>query len=258
MRALGLAALFLVSPVAFGAMQSVPLEWELDGTTFQGFLVYDDAGSKRPGLVMFPNWIGVTERSVEHAKSIAGQDFVVLVADVYGKDLRPSDNAEAGKAAGAAYAARDQLRARAGKALDVLRANAGEAPLDSEHLAAFGYCFGGAVALELARSGADLAAVVSFHGSLGTSMPATPGAIKPSLLVLNGADDRYVAAEEIAGFQKEMTEAGADWQFVNFSGAVHCFAYADPNPPPGCAYEERSAQRANEMMRDFLRERFGD
>jgi dienelactone hydrolase len=258
MRTLTLALLaVLASPAAFGAMQAEPVEWELEGTTFRGALVYDDAGAKRPGLLMVPNWMGVTERSIEHAKEIAGDDYVVLVADVYGKDLRPASNEEAGKASGAAYGNPAQLRARAAKALDVLKNSAERAPLDSERLAVFGYCFGGAVALELARSGADLDAAISFHGSLGTQLPAAKDTIKASVLVLNGAADPYVSAEEIAGFRKEFAEAGVDWQFVDFSGALHCFAYADPNPPPGCAVDARSAKRAYAMMEDFLGERFG-
>jgi dienelactone hydrolase len=258
MRPIALALLALSSPSAFAAMQAEPVTWELDGTSFRGVLVYDDGGAKRPGLLMVPNWMGVTERSVEHAKEIAGDAFVVLVADVYGESVRPTSNEEAGKASGAAYADPAALRARAAKALEVLVTNASEAPLDPERIGAFGYCFGGAVSLELARSGADLDAVVSFHGGLGTKTPAAKGTIKPSLLVLNGAADPWVAAEEIAGFQKEMADAGADWQFVNFSGAVHCFAYADPNPPQGCAFDERTAKRAFAMMDDFLAERFGD
>ena len=89
------------------------------------------------------------------------------------------------------------------------------------------------------------------------SLSLAKGAIRPSLLVLNGAADPYVKPEEIAGFEKEMNEAGADWQFVNYSGAIHCFAYADPNPPPGCAYDERTAKRAFRHMDIFLAERFG-
>jgi dienelactone hydrolase len=257
MRLLAVSILAILATPSFAAMKTTPIEWELDGTTFSGALVYDDAGAKRPGLVMVPNWMGVTPRAIEHAAQIAGDDYVVLVADVYGKDLRPASNEEAGKASGGAYSDRARLRARAAKALEVLRTNEAGAPLDPERLGAFGYCFGGAVVLEMARDGADLDAVVSFHGGLGTSMPAAQGAVRPSLLVLNGAADPYVKPEEIAGFEKEMNEAGADWQFVNYSGAIHCFAYADPNPPTGCAYDERTAKRAFRHMDVFLAERFG-
>ena len=258
MRLLALALLAGFAPSAFAAMQSKPVEWELDGTAFSGFLVYDDAGAKRPGLVMVPNWMGVNDMAVEHARKIAGGDYVVLVADVYGKELRPKNFDEAAKATQAAYSDGARLRARAAKALEVLKTGAEGVPLDADRIGAFGYCFGGGVALELARSGADLDGVVAFHGNLRTPKAAENGAIKASLLVLNGAADPWVAVEEIAGFQKEMTDAAADWQFVNFSGAQHCFAYADPNPPKGCAYDEKTAKRAFAMMESFFDERFGD
>jgi dienelactone hydrolase len=259
MRALALAVLAFCSPAAFAAMQSQAVEWELDGTQFSGFVVYDDAGAgaKKPGVLLIPNWMGVSEAAVERAKEIARDQYVVLVADVFGKDVRPKNPQEAGAAAKAAYSDPARLRARAAKALEVLTANASGAPLDAARVAAVGYCFGGSTALELARSGADLDGVITFHGGLDSPIPATPGSVKASVLVLNGANDQSVPAEQIQGFEKEMNAAGADWQFVNFSGAVHCFAEPDANRPPGCVYHERSAKRAREMMEEFLEERFG-
>ena len=110
--------------------------------------------------------------------------------------------------------------------------------------------------LELARSGADLTAVVTFHGGLDTSEPAKKGAVKASLLVLNGADDQGTGGD-IPAFQNEMNAAKVDWQFVNFSGTVHCFALPDANSPPGCVYNPLSTRRAERMMRGFFDERFG-
>jgi len=249
----------LLATPAFAAMQVRPLDWEVDGQPFSGHLVYDDAGGKRPGIVMVPNWRGVNATAIERAKAIGGRDYVVLVADVYGVSIRPSNNQEAAAAAQAAYADRERLRRRVSAALEQLRAQAGTTvPVDDGKLAAIGFCFGGATALELARSGADVAAVVSFHGNLTTPLPAQPGAVRAKVLVLNGADDSYVKPEHIAGFQVEMTAAGADWQLVNLSGAVHCFAEPDANEAPGCLYHERSAKRAYRMMRAHLAEAFGD
>ncbi|HSR64997.1 MAG TPA: dienelactone hydrolase family protein [Xanthomonadaceae bacterium] len=254
-RTLAGFALLLAAAPAFAAMQAKPVEWTLDGTTFRGVLVYDAAGSKRPGLVMVPDWKGVTDAAIDKAKHVAGRDYVILVADVYGKDVRPQDDAAALAQARRMYADRNVLRARAAKALEVLKAQAGRAPLDPAKVGALGYCFGGATVLELARSGADLAGVVTFHGGLGTTLPARPGAVKASLLVLNGADDKGTAGD-IPAFEKEMKDAGADWQFVNFSGAVHCFALPTANNPPGCMYDERATRRGERMMRDFFAERF--
>ena len=249
-------ALSLCAVPAFAAMQTRPLEWSLGEQEFSGVLVYDDAGGKRPGLLMVPDWKGVTDNAVAKARHVAGKDYVVLVADMYGKDVRPKDDAEARAQVQKLYADRSVLRARAARALEVLEAQAGKAPVDPARVAAIGYCFGGATALELARSGAELAGVVTFHGGLDTTMPAQKGAVKASVLVLNGADDKGTAGD-IPAFQKEMDDAGADWQFVNFSGAVHCFALPEANKPPGCVYDERATRRGEAMMRDFLAERFG-
>ena len=256
MRALAFAVLSLLgSPPLLAAVQSTPVEWELDGTKFSGFLVHDDATTAaKPGIVMVPNWMGVNESAVERAKAIAGSDYVVLVADVFGATVRPANPQEAGAAAKDAYSDLPRLRARTAKALEVLRGSKG---VDAERVAAVGFCFGGTASLELARGGAELDGVVSFHGGLDSSMPAAAGAVKTSLLVLNGADDANVPDEQIQGFEKEMTAAGADWQFVNFSGAVHCFAEPEANRPPNCLYNEKAANRAYGMMRDFLAERFG-
>ena len=262
MRWAGLFALlffsFLLSLPAFAAMQAKPVEWKQGKQRFSGYLVYNDAtAAKRPGLMMVPDWKGVTPAAVEKAKLIANAGYVVLVADMYGKGVRPKDDKAAGALVGKIYQDLPTLRARAAAALDFLRSQAENAPIDTSRIGAFGFCFGGKTVLELARSGADLAGVVSFHGGLDTSMPAQPGALKTSMLVLNGADDSYVPAAQIQGFQSEMKAAGADWQFVNFSGAVHCFALESANSPPGCVYNAVAAKRATTMMNQFFFERFG-
>lgn len=251
-------ALSLCTLPALAAMQARPVEWTLDGKRFSGFVVYDDAtDAKRPGLVMVPNWMGVGDLAVERAKEIAGDDYVVLVADVYGADIRPKDAKEAGEAARGAYAdGGTSLRARANEAVRVLKAQAGSAPLDPAKIGALGFCFGGSTVLELARSGSDVAGVVSFHGGVDTYLPVEGNAVRTSILVLNGADDASVTDEQIVAFKKEMDAAKADWQFVDFSGAVHCFTQPESNDPPNCVYDERASKRAFEMMRDFFAERF--
>ena len=260
MRPLRLACalpLALLATPVFAEMRAEPVEWSIGDTTFSGVLVHDDANAiSRPGVVMVPNWMGVTPSAIEKAKQLAGDDYVVLVADVYGKDVRPKDREAAGQVSGALREDRRMLRARVAKAVEVLAAQADEAPVDAERIAALGFCFGGTAVLELARDGSEVAGVVSLHGGLSTPLPAKDDAVRTSILVLNGADDRGVTDEDIAGFEREMDAAGADWQFVNFSGAVHCFAEADANNPPGCVYNERAATRAFEMTHDFLRERF--
>jgi dienelactone hydrolase len=244
-------------PVA-AKMQARPVDWTLGKHAFSGVLVYDDAvATKRPGLVMVPDWKGVTPARVDTAQKIAGSRYVILVADVYGKGVRPKDDAEALAQVKSLYADRNVLRERANKALQVLRAQASKAPLDLAHIGAIGFCFGGATVLELARSGADIAGVASFHGTLPTTLPAKAGVVKASLLVLNGANDANTSLDDVADFKKEMDAAGVDWQFVDFSGAVHCFALENAHSPPNCVYNPRVAKRAYTMMDDFFGERFG-
>ena len=252
--------LLLATTPAFAKMQAKPVEWNVGKDRFSGYVVYDDAAkAKRPGLVMVPNWMGVTDDAVARAKAIAGDDYVVLIADVWGKGKQPKDSAEAGKFAGALRGEdRGPLRTRIEAALATLKAQAGKAPLDASRIGAFGFCFGGSTVLELARSGAGLAGVVSLHGGLAPGAKSATAAIKAPVLVLNGADDKAVTDADIVAFEKEMDAAGADWQFVDFSGAVHCFAEpsAGNDPASNCRYDARAAKRAYRMMDGFFAERF--
>ena len=253
--------LLLATAPAFAKMQARPVEWTVGKDRFSGYVVYDDAGKKRrPGLVMVPNWMGVTEDSIDRAKAVAGDDYVVLVADVYGTGVRPRNAAEAGKLAGGLRGEdRATLRARIEGAVAALKAQGGKTPLDAKRIGAFGFCFGGSTVLELARGGSSLAGVVSLHGGLAPGARSkTAKAVKTPVLVLNGAADKAVSDADIVAFQKEMDGAGADWQFVDFAGAVHCFAEpsAGNDPATNCAYDERAAKRAYRMMDDFFRERF--
>lgn len=244
---------------ASAAMVEKPVEWTIGKDRFAGVLVYDDANDTlRPGLVMVPNWRGVQPASVEHAKRIAGRDYVILVADMYGATVRPKNNDEAGKAAAPLRENRPLLRERAQKSVEVLRAQAGKAPVDAARIGAIGFCFGGTTVLELVRAGDALAGVVSLHGGLAGPVPAPEGGARTPVLVLNGAADRAVSDEEILAFEKEMDAAGADWQFVNYSGAVHCFAEesAGNDPASNCRYDARASARAHRAMADFFNERF--
>ena len=258
-RAVIAACLLLLAAPASAAVRSRDVAWTIDGQAFQGVLVYDDAGPKnRPGLVMVPNWMGVNASAVQKAKAVAGRDYVVLVADVYGRNVRPKTPQEAGAAAIALKNDRPKLRARMRKAVDVLRAQAGGAPLDAGHIGVFGFCFGGTAALELVRAGAALDGVVTLHAGLDAPMRAPASSARSPVLVLNGAADKSVSREDVARLQAELTAAGADWQFVDFGGAVHCFAETDAgnDPKSNCRYDPHQAPRAYRMLGDFFRERF--
>lgn len=254
-------ALILAAAPALAAMQEKPVEWKVGDGSFRGMLVYDDAGGdSRPGLVMVPNWMGMSQINVERAKEIAGDDYVILVADVYGKGVLPADKKQAREQVMKAYAdGGATLRRRVGAAVEALKAQEGKVPLDADRIGAFGFCFGGSAVLELARTGVELDGVVSVHGGLETYLPTDGNRVRAPVLVLNGAADTSVTDAHIAAFGKEMDAAGADWQFMNFSGARHCFTQAEDqpaDPADNCRYDERASGRAFNLLHAFFRERF--
>lgn len=257
LRIAGALALLFTAAGAQAKMVVHTLHWTLDGRTYQGALVYDDAvRARRPGLLMIPNWYGVNAAAVAKARMLAGQRYVILLGDMYGQDLRPADARQARAAVTPLYAHRDEMRKRVNKALAVLRAQAATAPIDLHRLAAIGFCFGGSAVLDLARSGADIAAVVSFHGGLSTDNPSLARDIKAHVLVMNGADDKGTMGDADA-FMDEMRTSPADWQFVVLGHAVHCFTEVDEDAP-GCRYDARAARRSYRMMHDWLADAFGD
>ena len=260
MRLVRAACLVLLGGLSFAAqarMVQRAVEWNLDGTHFKSVLVYDDASpAKRPGLVMVPNWYGVNDTAIRKAQMIAGKQYVVLLTDMYGEKLRPEPgHADQAKAATSPlYADRTLMRKRINEALAQLKAQAANAPIDTSKLAAIGFCFGGTAVLDLARSGADVAAVVSFHGGLTTDNPGLAKQIKARVLVMNGADDKGTMPDADK-FMDEMRASPADWQFVVLGNAVHCFTETEENSP-GCKYDARAAARSYRLMHDWLEAAF--
>ena len=238
---------------AEAALVAKPVEYAVDDVKFRGHVVYDDAvGTPRPGVFMVPNWYGAGDKAVEKAKGIAKRDYVVFVADLFGESVRPADDTSALATVRQLYGDRALLQRRVVAAMDAFRGQIGKVPVARNQFAAIGFCFGGMAVLDLARSGADLAAVVTFHGDLSTPDAALVKGIRARVLVLNGADDAMVTPQ-VAGFEKEMREAKVDWQFVDFGGAVHCFTEVGADSE-GCRYDARTSERAYRLMRDWLAE----
>lgn len=252
---LALLALTLLTTNAMAAITTKKVSWELDNAPFEGVLVFDDKAPARPALVMVPNWLGVTDEAVKQAELVAGRGYVVLVADVYGTKSRPKNRDEAGKSAGALKNDRPALRRRTAKALEVLLAQKG-VKLDPAKVGAIGFCFGGTAALELARSGAKLGAVVSFHGGLSSPTPDDAKNIVGKVLALHGADDPSVPPDEVAAFETEMRAGKVDWQLVSFGGAVHSFTDPGANMPGRAQYHPVVAARAYAMMDALFAEAF--
>ena len=233
------------------------VEYKHADTVLEGYLAYDDAfKGRRPGVLVLHEWWGLNDYAKLRARQLAAMGYVALAADLYGKGRRAETPAEAAKLAGRLRKDRKLMR---GRALAGLRELKDHKLTDSKKVAAIGYCFGGTAALELARSGAKLQAVVSFHGGLDTPDPADARRIRAKVLVLHGADDPHVSPEQLAAFQKEMRAAKVDWQMNIYGGAVHAFTNPDAgdDPSTGAAYNERAARRSWEAMRLLFAETIG-
>jgi dienelactone hydrolase len=230
--------------------------YEHDGVVLEGYLAWDDAlPGPRPGVLVMHQWLGLGDNERRRADMLAGLGYAALAADVYGRGVRPRDTTEAAAQAGKFYGDRPLLRARLAAGLAELKR---QPVVDPARTAAIGYCFGGGGVLELARAGADLAGVVSFHGSLDTPLSAAAGGVRAKVLVCHGAVDPYVDPEAVRGFVEEMEAAGVDYQFVMYAGAVHAFTQkeAGDDPSRGAAYDADADRRSWLAMRHFLTEIF--
>ena len=188
----------------------------------KGFVVYDDATeAKRPGIVMVHEWWGVTNHIHNEARKLAQQGYTAFIADMYGDAKTADDPKDAGALSGSVMKNPTVMESRFNAARGQL---AKQASVNPQWIGAVGYCFGGAVVLNMARAGADLAAVAGFHASLGLNTPApAPGTIKAKILVLNGADDPFVKREQYDALKKDFDAAKADYRVIEYPGAVHAF-----------------------------------
>lgn len=241
--------------VAASEPVSETVSYEIDGTAYESLLVHDGRDDvARPGVLLIPNWLGINDNALARAHELTDR-YVVFVVDMYGKDTRPGDFDQAGAASQSALADRAVTRARIAQALASFREHAG-GRLQADRIAAIGYCFGGTVALELARAGADVRGVVSIHGNPGPVLAPAGPAIPASVLVLHGADDAFVPEAQLRGFEQEMRDAGADWSLISYGGAKHCFAEPEANnTPPGCLFDATAARRSRQALDAFLAER---
>lgn len=231
------------------------IEYTHGDVTLKGFFAYDDAiDGPRPGVAVVHEWWGRNAYVEQRARELAELGYAALAIDMYGNARTTDDPSEAGRLASQFRGDGNELgRQRALAGIETLKA---QPEVDGERIAIMGYCFGGTVSLEVARSGADIDAAISFHGGLATAKPAQAGQVKASILVLHGAADPMVPADEVAALQKELDDAGADWTFVAYSGAVHSFTNpeADGRNMNGVAYHEKANKRSWETMKAFLTE----
>jgi dienelactone hydrolase len=227
-----------------------------DGTAIlRGVVAYDDsARGKRPGVLVFHEGLGLGEHIIGRAQRIAKLGYVALAADMFGDRRQARDLEDMRGLVGDLRNEPTKLRARGRAALAAL---ASLPQVDTERLCAIGFCFGGSVVLELARDGADLKAVVSFHGVLATKAPALQGKVKASVLVLTGANDPLAPPDHVAAFENEMRAAGVrDWQVITYGNTHHAFTNpaADGSFLAGTLYNEQSDRRSWAAMKSFLEE----
>lgn len=259
-RVAGMAAGYLLfaCAAAHAALHTERVEYTHAGVPLEGYLAYDDAiAGKRPGILVVHEWWGINDYIRGRAEQLARSGYIAFAADMYGKGIRPQDAAQAGQQAGIYRSDRQLMRSRIGAGLKQL---ADHPLVDRKRIAAIGYCFGGGTVLELARSGADIAGAVSFHGALDTPRPQDARAIKAKVLVLHGADDPHVPMEQVRAFGDEMAAAGVDWQLVMYGGAVHSFTNpgAGNDPSKGAAYSAQAERRSWEAMIAFFHEIFAE
>lgn len=216
-----LLAFVLVTGAARAAIVGEAVNYQGEGVTLKGYLAYDDSiQGKRPGVLVVHEWWGLNDYVRQRARMLAELGYTALALDMYGEGKVANHPDDAGKFASEVGKNFPLAKGRFTAAHKLLSEHK---TVDNSRIAAIGYCFGGAVVLNMARSGMDLDGVVSFHGNLTPAVTAEPGKIKAQILVLNGADDPFVTQEQIAAFKEEMTKAGADYNFINYSGAVHGF-----------------------------------
>lgn len=230
------------------------VDYKFDGQTYKGYLVYKSGikGSK-PGLLVAHNWIGLSDETKSKADQMAELGYVVFALDIYGTKAMPKNVEEAAKTAGAYKKDRVMLRRHMEKGFEELKK---QEHVNAKKIVALGYCFGGTSVLELARSGADLAGVVTFHGGLDSPKPEDGKNIKAKVLVLAGADDPYVPQPDIRAFENEMKSAKVDWQMNSYGNAVHSFTEkaAGNDNSKGAAYNALADERSWKAMKDFLAE----
>lgn len=231
------------------------VSYRSDTTVLKGYLAYDkNIAGKRPGVLVVHEWWGHNEYARKRARMLAGMGYAALAVDMYGDGRQALHPDDAGKFSSELMKNFDTAKARFTAAMDFLREQQVVAPGE---IAAIGYCFGGGVVLNMARQGVDLKGVASFHGSLAAVKPAQLGDVRAKVLVLHGEDDKFISAEQIAAFKTEMKDAGADFQFIVYPGAIHSFTNPDADTYAkkfnlNLGYSAEADRKSWEKLAEFL------
>jgi dienelactone hydrolase len=253
-------ATLLSSGIARAEIVTGTADYSHDGTALEGYFAYDSeeaAAGPLPAVMVIHAWKGLGEYEMMRARMLAEEGYYAFAVDVYGKGQRPQSREESAAFSGKYKNDRPLFRGRLLAAFEWLKT---QPQVSVGEVAAIGYCFGGTGALELARSGAPVTGVVSFHGGLSSPTPADAANIKGKVLVLHGAADPNVPMTEVTAFADEMHAANIDWDLVMYGGAVHSFTEeaAGSDPSKGAAYDADADRRSWEAMHEFFDELFGE
>jgi dienelactone hydrolase len=251
----------LVSPSAYASVQGREVVYEENGTTLKGYIAYDDAiKGKRPGVLVVHEWWGQNEYARKRVRMLAELGYTAMAVDMYGNGKVVDNPDDAGKLAAGVYKDMPTAKARFEAAMRLLRK---QKTVDAGEIAAFGYCFGGGIVLNMARMGEDLKGVASFHGGLGTATPAQPGMVKARIISFSGDADPTIGPDKVAAFKQEMEHAGANFRVVTYPGAKHAFTNPDAdvmgkkfNLP--IAYDAKADKDSWEQAKVFLHEVFAE
>ncbi len=253
---LALSVVFLAQLPLEAAVKTEIVSYKVGNKTFKSFLAWDDAvKGKRPGVLVFPEWWGVNEYAHKRAEQLAGMGYVALAADMYGDGKTTEHPEEAGAMAGAVRKDIKEWEARAQAALKVLRDNPN---VESKKVAAIGYCFGGSTALQLAYTGADISAAVSFHGALIIPDDQQVKAIKAKILICHGAADSFIPEETALQVRNALEKGKVDYEMQYYGGAQHSFTNpdADKKGMQGIAYNAKADHRSWAAMTRLFQEVF--
>jgi dienelactone hydrolase len=249
----------LVAINAESAIQIEPVDYKVGNITMKGRIAYDDAKQgKRPGVLVVHEWWGLNDYAIKRARMLAELGYTGMAIDMYGEGKNTVHPADAEKFTQEVMSNAQNAKQRFLAAMEILKKHK---TVDPERIAAIGYCFGGAVVLEMARQGVDLDGVVSFHGSLGTKSPAKPGAVKGKVLVLHGSADEFVSPQELSGFEQEMKNAKVDYKLIQYPNAKHSFTNPDADAMGKqakipIAYHAEADKKSWEDMQAFFKQIF--
>lgn len=235
--------------------RETPIGQEFEGRELEHMLVSRRDGMRRPGVILFPTVMGVSELEIGVGRDLVHLGYTALVADVFGKSFRGAPRDVMMEEMAKLRADRGLLRRMVIAILDQARSISA---LDKQRIAVAGYCFGGMCALDLARTGADIAGAASFHGLFDPpGLPPQP--IKAKVIAFHGWDDPLVKPDAVAALAQELTEAGADWQIHAFGHTGHGFTNPQATGAmPGIQYQPDAAERSWSAFVNFLEELFGD